>query len=477
MKGAIETLLPCVQAMDLPVDVWEGVRKHMHPRQWAKACSACRAAFALRRTLVAAELCNDRGDDQQATLRRLHLGRWPACHSLYLNLSCMDGGWQYNSVDLTALAVFKIILPNHAAPLLFCLHLIGRRHVSLTEDSIEGLLVRQLARHVSVLTLQVRRVSMPLHLPTLQHLVLELFHTYDFDASDYEALIPAVSMLKSLKTLFVRSGSFTSITGPTDLTGCPDLHCVALQGVQCWGLLALPPGCLLHGTSQFAHTREIAPAVAPLLTGLTLHHSSLKPYDMRWWHPSGLLMDPHVMCKLKRLRLTLHAFDLDDELVEEKVLRVVFGPEETPGLEVLDLDVHLSLAIFIDPALALKRLVLITAGTLQLDFRTAYQAPMLTLKLMYLHSGSVFVPPIGAAPQAFPARPSWATLMQEHGKQEEDGWTMQIPGTLHPGNLQECFCGACPDCLVRAGVPILCAQAITEWGFSKHLRAHCDREH
>ena len=47
-----------------------------------------------------------------------------------------------------------------------------------------------------------------------------------------------------------------------------------------------------------------------------------------------------------------------------------------------------------------------------------------------------------------------------------------MPASFHPRDLRECCCGACPEYLVRGGVPILCDNAWTRDGFEKHLKPH-----
>ena len=75
-----------VQAMDLPLAAWSIIRQSMTPKEWAKICGTSRATFALRRSLVAAEICLEPGDHDQVLLSQLQHEKQPTCHSLFLSL-------------------------------------------------------------------------------------------------------------------------------------------------------------------------------------------------------------------------------------------------------------------------------------------------------------------------------------------------------------------------------------------------------
>ena len=193
----------------------------------------------------------------------------------------------------------------------------------------------------------------------------------------------------------------------------------------------------------------------------------------------------HVrMPNLKRLQLFMN----DNRHLSEDYMRgelwLQFCPYRTPSLEVLEVEVQCSLGILIDPKLTLKSLVLIAAGTLQIrglrpyvELRSSHEevAHTAVVSQLYLRSGAALQPRYKQALQealklADTGQPgAWPRLL-EHISEEKNSWTAQIPASFHPGDLQECCCGACPACLVRAGVPILFDQAWTRDGFDQHMR-------
>ena len=104
-----------------------------------------------------AELRNKRASHRRVCMRQLQLKKWLVCYSLYLNL------WQLeNAVKPYAAQIEKLKKASEALPLLRCRHLIGKDQVTLMDSSFEGVLVRLLARHAMVLTLQVKTIKMPL---------------------------------------------------------------------------------------------------------------------------------------------------------------------------------------------------------------------------------------------------------------------------------------------------------------------------
>ena len=180
------------------------------------------------------------------------------------------------------------------------------------------------------------------------------------------------------------------------------------------------------------------------------------------------------MHSLRHLRVTLDGeavYDLDGPWGGDQ-LDLCFAPDTTPGLEVLELDVQGGLDIFINPFLPLKSLVLISAGTLRLSDLICCRAPRPPLKEMYLQSGWAILPRYEAVRQGSYQKESWAALLQQFVRQEQGHWTARMPATFLPGNLQECCCGACLGCLVRAGVPVDCEQGWTSDGFEEHQRQY-----
>ena len=153
-----------------------------------------------------------------------------------------------------------------------------------------------------------------------------------------------------------------------------------------------------------------------------------------------------------------------------------------PQLETLELNVQCGCQVIvtIEEEVPLKSLVLIAAGTLYLSHSMWFQGPKTsteishTLKQMYLQSNTAI----------FPSRSTLAKdgfyighLGLQVGPIEyaREGLcrTARMPAGFQPSNLQECCCGACPECLARTGVPIMCEQAWTRDGFAKHLRLCC----
>ena len=124
----------------------------------------------------------------------------------------------------------------------------------LTKSSIEGVLVGILARQAAVLTLQVRTVLNFPDLPNLQHLALDIDIPYEHWEHDSIALFSAISLLKSLTTLFLFTSSRSSdcflsgciiIIRLADLTECAHLRHVGVQNIILEDAL-IPPGCHLH---------------------------------------------------------------------------------------------------------------------------------------------------------------------------------------------------------------------------------------
>ena len=133
------------------------------------------------------------------------------------------------------------------------------------------------------------------------------------------------------------------------------------------------------------------------------------------------------------------------------------------------MDVDCSLALQVPLEFKLRTLVLIASGRLQVNEFALGKTPMTTLKQLYLRSGAALMPE------------NISVLQDTYGqelrllycaKDKQACCTAQMPPEFQPGKLQECFCNACPECLARAGVPILCEGAWTHHGFDKHLRPH-----
>ena len=443
------------------------IKDYMMPKEWVQACGTCSTTYKLRTILGEAELSNFLGNAEQDLARQLRVDKWPSCHSLYFKLRKM-----YGVINVTEEQIKQIKQAGRMLPLLQCLHIIGSSYyaigdVAKVKSSVEALLMEALAPHVSVLTLRVHVVGVPLNLPNLQHLVLHLLPT---SQGPYDVLFPQNESLKSLKTLCVRSnGCYNDMGGPLDLRGCAQLQHVALRKVTFRGVLTLPAGCLLHVFSDPSFYECITPSIRSLITGLTLRH------DGRWsklelsslW---SMLRRASSVRNLKVLQLILSRDMLERHSLWDS-MSIDFGPDVAPRLEVLEVYVHSSLSIYIDPILPLERIVIHTAGHLvlrHLCHPLAGDVSRGTLKHLYLESGAPLCPNYDVCLEGYYMAKSWPGAQMRllrHYKGQQNGWTLQMPVSFTPRMLQECCCNACPGCLVRAGVPILCDRAWTYDGF------------
>ena len=157
----------------------------------------------MRWMIVVAELCSESTSQRSICTSRLQLDRWHACHFLHLNLRPLG-----KTATIDASQVEELRSASGSLPLLRCMQLVGRDYVSLTESSIEGTFLRLVARHASVMSLHVKTVDMPLDfLPKLQHLLLDLdtYPTREGTTQFHESLFSAISMLGSLRTLYLES--------------------------------------------------------------------------------------------------------------------------------------------------------------------------------------------------------------------------------------------------------------------------------
>ncbi len=448
----------------------------MKPNDSAKACLISPTTYALR-PLAAAEVGIKLSTDEQELARQLQLERWPVCHSLCFNLQRMHG-----CVELTRAQIEQVIQAGSSLPLLRCLHIIGNPLLTNIKGSAEALLMSVLSRHASVLTLHANMVEMPLELPNLQHLVLHLvpFQYVQSPRKQFEALFPCMSMLKNLKSLYIRSATIGSsstnpkVSASMDLRECAHLQHVALRNIGVRGLVALPAGCHLHLFDEPYLGRSVTPSLADLVSGLTLRHrlsQKLSPF-------AGLLGHAPRMANLKQLRLTT-CKNLLGCCSPQNLLDIRIEQGMAPKLEVLELYVYCSMSFSVDLALPLRLLTVITSGRLELSLRSApttCHVPKDTLKQVYIQSGVPLSSAYeGLLPKYF-SRELWPQmrLTKSYGARP-NGWTLQMPASFSPSNLQECCCRACPECLVRAGVPILCDKAWTSDGFDRYLRPHYKR--
>ena len=471
--------------MDLPTDVWGNIGRHMDFKEWAEACGTSRASYAARRQVLVAEVCSKAKKGGRVKIKQLRLNKWSFCHSLFLNLQGLHGTGQ-----VTLAQIEEIDAASIALPLLRCLHIIGRSKVPVMDSSVEGVLVRLLATHASVMTLQVRTLTMFLDFPKLQHLMLDLgaFSRARAEEQDDWGPLLSVSRLRGLRTLYVQAPD-TTIEEPTDLRCCVHLQHVALKGIQLAGNFALPKNCGLHVINGQENV-GITPVVAHQVTGLTICHGS--PW-LRNWMPGRYSFEHSVTENLKQLRLTLKERDFGGPNCRSRgqQLTVRIGKYRTPGLEVLELNVQCSgqLTVDIENTVPVKSLVLIAAGTLYLGKNMWYHGTVTpipdnpdeswistTLRQMYLQSDTRIIPSRSnlAEDGFYIGKLGLQVRPVEYAKKGRHCWTARMPADFQPSDLQECCCSACPECLARAGVPIMCEQAWTRDGFAKHLRSCCN---
>ena len=445
-----------VQAVYLPIEIWAMIEKYMIPREWALACGTCSTTYKLRKILGVAKVCSSSWDAEQDLAWQLRLDKWPACHSLYFNLRGI-----YKTMNVTEGQIKQIEQAGSMLPLLQCLHIIGSSYdVIKVKGSVQALLMEALAQHVSVLTLRVSLMGVPLNLPNLQHLVL---HLLPIPQEPSDALFPTIESLKSLKTLYVRSnGYYYDIKGPLDLRGCARLQHLALQKVIVKGVLTLPAGCLLHVFSNFSLYECVTSPITSLISGLTLRHgtnSKLKvssPLHLFMWEP--------FVGNLKVLRLILSRNMLEKHSLWDS-MSIDIGQSMAPRLEVLEVYVHSSLSVHIDPILPLGSIVVVTGGHLVLRHLCdplAGNYSRGSLKQLYLQSGAPLCPAYNVCLETYYLAKSWPGAhmkLSKSYKGPQNGWTLQMPASFTSHNLQGCCCNACPQCLVRAGVPIMCDKA------------------
>lgn len=458
-----------MQIMDLPIDIWANVKDCMSPPEWAKAYGINQTTHALR-PWVAVEMHMLGGvqNGEHDLVDQLQLDNWPTRHSLFLNLEQLQ-----EAVQLTPAQTQDIRSAGNKLPRLHCLHLIGRDGMPLTRSSIEGVIVSALTEHVSVLSLQVGMIEMPLAAPNLQHLVVAL----KFNETWVDQLFPAVRLLKRLRTLYVQScsnSSRTSIGRHIDLTECAHLQHVAMQGVSFTGPLYLPAECQLHAIlKEFEFLSDaFTNGGVNVYTGVTMLYEVSDAW--RIWAD----IYPAPLSNLGRLRLILcndfygQDYGGGELLIDSDIL---------PHLRVLELTVQNDLSLCIK-TFYLTSVVILAAGSLNLDVEDLCVYNRCTLEEIYIRSSDDFWYDYYEIRQARIEDPPayWGNLpageYPEYFVDEQRRYIIQKPVDFEPGSLEDCCCNACLECLARAGVPILCEQAWTSDGFQKHLRPSCNEE-
>ena len=168
---------------------------------------------------------------------------------------------------------------------------------------------------------------------------------------------------------------------------------------------------------------ELSPDVADLVNGLTAKHminrnlSAVTWARQRYWHAPRL-------SKLKHLRLISYYGQ------KRPTLYMSFRHAETPCLEMLEIERHGSLAVSIDPALALDVLVLIAAVSMNLCQWDASRHPLPIAKHMYFKSGAAILHTDKLALEATDAPEPWARLKLSQIFSEPEGqntWARQLP--------------------------------------------------
>ena len=468
-----------MQTMDLTTDIWTIVRDCMSIPEWAKAYKINRATHALK-PWVAVEVRMGEGlpFGEQDLVEQLQLDSWPNRHSLFLNLQQLR-----KAVQLTPAQTKDIQSASNKLPRLRCLHLIGRDNMPLTESSIEGVLVSALTEQISVLSLQVGMIEMPLAAPNLQHLVVAL----KCNKTWVDQLFLAVCLLKRLKTFYVQScgkSSEIQIGEDIDLTELVHLQHVAVQGVSFIGQVHLPAECQLHATIKDFLDDAVTNGGVNVYTGVTLLYDTIYGWEM--WARDWLCYrycshHPPPLSNLRRLRLIL-SNDICSEYYRDEDLRLHIDSDVLPHLKVLELavqdDREMSLCI---KTWYLTSVVVLAAGKLNIDVEDLCEDNRDTLEEIYIQSSADFWCYYEDIRQARLVNdPNWGFLpaeeYPEYFEDEQGQYIAQKPANFMPGNFEECCCNACPECLARAGVPILCEQAWTSDGFDKHLRPSCSRE-
>lgn len=251
--------------------------------------------------------------------------------------------------------------------------------------------------------------------------------------------------------------------------------------------MALPKGCRLHMLATGSKDMALGAGVVGLVSGLTMHMNLMRHLSFlpRKLVPLKVTWEVPRLRNLKQLQLVVNKTGSDGKRVKGglqfEVCVTVSEPWETsrhgvwhsmmPDLEVLEIKAPCNLTVFIGQEIRLKSLVLIAAGTLAINSAVWYQlgASNTTVKQLYLQSSCDFWPSFLLEP------PRNAEYFKE-GWHCQCCWKARMPASFQPNNLQECCCNACPECLARAGVPILCGQAWTRDGFKRHLRSQCRKD-
>ena len=486
-----------MQAMYVPLEIWTMIKEYAPVKNWARACSISRALHELRRWIVAAEVRSYLGNYEHIPTDQLQLEKWGDCHSLFINLRQLHEAGRLSSRQIEQMTDASCWLPD-----LHCLHIIGRdqQPLILDKQSIEGRLVELLARHVQVLTLQVAKLAMPLHMPSLQHLLLDLDtvpYTYGRSGArwSHDDIFPAISHLEGLRTLYVQSARKDAYIDKTSgsvgpergLRDCVHLQHVVMQGIRLADDLSVPAGCSLQVICRPSCVSDFTRGCWPGFTRMILRHSSPLRLDPRTYSSTSELLPKLEYCALRCLRLALKRDQLSERHRRGKRLQLNFRSNWGP-LEVLELDVECDLAVYIDSAHILESLVVFASGSLTFHASPLELEPssplwecsklcepsMTTLKRMYLRSGKRLSDAYWAALEVSWLRTTEMTFL-DYVKEQQHGWTARVPADFQPSSLHECCCHACPECLARAGVPLLCSQAWTRDGFDKYLRPLCNK--
>ena len=226
-----------------------------------------------------------------------------------------------------------------------------------------------------------------------------------------------------------------------------------------------------------AHVHDASGAMAPLVTGLMLRHSlPWNPGYCSIWPYERLLRLAPRMCHMKHLRLYLDKEQLPERYRHKEELQLHFDRLMSASLEVLELSVGCSLAVFIEIGLKLDVLVVAATGWLllfdscpeadlkarcKLPMKKLCQPPMNRLKQMYLHSRAAFSPIYKTALKGAHVREAWAGVrLLDYVGEEKDCWTVQVPVNLNLAACRSVAVGhvlsalrelVCLSCVIRHG--------------------------
>ena len=454
--------------------------------------------------------------------------QWPNARSLFLDLravadpprlprlvSAADGGASVGDAAASAPVRHRGVLPA-----LQFLHVISDGELALEphptdhggagwrrgSDDAAAALTLLLERinlpALRVLSLDVALLRpLPQMLAGLQHLVLRVSGDAAANAVDAQpghggfgggALFSAIAgSLPALRTLYVAAVVPCCIPGPADLTPCEQLQALALVAIHVEEGLAVPAGC---------HVAVVLPADAVRAlrewTGVALrgHVIALDVRGVRTSNDalarSGLsvlydALDVRRLTALHELRIVLDAASLP--LGAEDRVALDIDSNCLPVLRRLEVDVPCTLSMRLAWVLEVRTMVLrarVFAGLLWCS--TVPLDPTLHTTPCVSRWAAIFVR-FATAPTGRDEASlrdlichSFRDVTGETGcgaisaGGEGGAWQGAAPAGFRPGDdAPACGCRACVDCLGRAGMPLVAAQAWQREGFDRLLAPLC----